>query len=109
MLRKILLITSLLTLSQYTFSQDVSNYSSKTVEIMRLDGRPCLLFQLTGVSNVGNTGSPWIALKNTHPNFSSIVSILLSAKMADRVVHVSASHTVAQECGHAEATAVQMP
>lgn len=87
----------------------MNSYSGKyesTVGIVRsMDDRPCILFQLSGIANVDETGSAWVALHKDIQGFDQTFSMLLAAKMSKSVVILNTSGT---ECGHAKATVIHI-
>ncbi len=85
-----------------------ADYPNKKIGYIRgPDTRPCLLFQLEGVTTAGNTGSPWFALSFSHPGYKDIFSIMLAAKMSGKTINVSTSNNTA--CGHAEVMVIGLP
>ncbi|PHQ83182.1 MAG: hypothetical protein COB58_10635 [Thalassobium sp.] len=99
-----LLVACAISLSSYA-----TTYKEKSVGYMRSpDDRPCLLFQLNGVSDVDGSGNAWFALP-TGNNYKDILSMLLAAKMSDRKVDVSTTGAVAEGCGHTEVVVIGIP
>ena len=74
------------------------------------DTRPCAFFTLSGVDEAvaAVPGSGWFVLPKTHPQYKETFAILLSAKLAGRVVNVTTTDNV-HACGHAEVVSVGMP
>ncbi len=85
-------------------------YEWNNVSVIRSpDGRPCLFFQLKGVSNVDSTGNPWFVVKQSHVGYKEILSMIVAAKISGKTMSVSTSGNVVPECGHAEVVVVHLP
>lgn len=85
----------------------LTSYAAHEIDYIRSpDTRPCMLFQLKGVTDAGGTGSPWFALPFAHHAYKEMVSMLLAAKMSGKSIDVSTADRLAAGCGHAEVTVI---
>ena len=75
-------------------------HSNKIVNQVQIDGRPCLFFTLQGVAQADpvHPSAAHFAVSTDHPNYATMVSILLSAKMGRASVTVSTTGSLA--CSH---------
>ena len=95
----------LLVFCAFSMNAYCGKYESTVGIVRSMDDRPCILFQLSGVSDVDDTGSAWVALHKDIQGFDQTFSMLLAAKMSDGVVILNTSGS---ECGHAKATVVHI-
>lgn len=99
-----------LILSMSVSSILADTYEWHNVSVVRSpDDRPCLFFQLKDVPNVDSTGNAWFVVKQTHIGYKEILSMIISAKMAEKTISVSTSGSIVPECGHAEVVVVHLP
>lgn len=77
-----------------------NTHSGKVVDGILVDSRPCVFFWLTGVDVADSVvpGSAF-ALAKTHPNYSELNAMLLTAKAGGRKVTVTTTGVSA--CGYA--------
>ena len=108
MFTRILVAIIFILSANYSFGAN-QIYNNKEISIMRMDYRPCVLFQLKDVPDAGGTGSPWFALRDTHIHQKEIMSVLISAKVSGKKVDVEATSTVLADCGHSEVQVVHLP
>lgn len=92
-----------------SFASAGTNYNEKIGIIRSPDSRPCLLFQLEGVTDAGGSGNPWFAIKQDHIGYDEIVSIMLAAKLSDRAIQVGTNNVPVEGCGHVEVTVIHLP
>ncbi len=85
-------------------------FLNKSISLIRSDARPCTLFMLGGVTSadVATSGSPWFALKKSQPAYKENLTLLMSAKLTNKIVHITTSDGLAAECGHIEAVVVEL-
>ena len=95
-----------------TPSATAGYFAGKTITIIRApDGRPCTFFILDGVSpaDTATPNTPWMVIRQSSVGYKENLAILMSAKLTNRPVNVSTSGNVVAECGHVEATVVELP
>ncbi|AZN35141.1 hypothetical protein [Iodobacter ciconiae] len=85
-------------------------FPNKSISLIRSDARPCTLFMLEGVTSAdtATSGSPWFALKKSHPAYKENLTLLMSAKLTNKTVHITTSDAMVAECGHIEAVVVEL-
>ena len=74
--------------------------NNQHVGITQVDVRPCFFFQLQG--DPVNPGSVWFALPTSNPNYQTLASILLSAKLTNQSINVQTDGSTS--CGYATAS-----
>ena len=103
-------ITVLLLLLATSGVASAGTYEWNNISVIRSpDGRPCLFFQMKGVSNVDLTGHAWFVVKQSHVGYKEISSMIMAAKITGKAMSVSTSGNVVPECGHAEVVVVHLP
>ncbi|WP_035056211.1 hypothetical protein [Andreprevotia chitinilytica] len=73
--------------------------------------RPCMLFQLVGVSQSDPTvapGSPWFSIPQTAPGYKDMVATILMAKATSKPIFVQTSGQSPAECGHTGVATIQL-
>jgi hypothetical protein len=94
--------------SHYAESKD---FPKATVRIIHPpDGRPCTLFNLNGIEDVGSPtpGTSWIAIPNSSIAYKEFFAILLTAKVTGQTVVVHTNDIVVTACGHVQATSIEL-
>ena len=75
-------ITVLLLLLATSGVASAGTYEWNNISVIRSpDGRPCLFFQMKGVSNVDSTGNAWFVVKQSHVGYKEISSMIMAAKI----------------------------
>ncbi|MEG3126133.1 hypothetical protein [Sphingomonas sp. GB1N7] len=82
--------------------------SNQHVNWTQIDSRPCLFFNLRGVSEADPVlpGEEWFAVPTSNPNYTTFASIILSAKLSNQPVSISTDGTIS--CGYATAVAISL-
>lgn len=97
------LIALAATLAMTVPANAATTYIGKKVFDLHEDAsRPCAIFRLEGVTQADPTttsGAPWFAIPRTHPGFTDLFAILLTAKAANLPVTIITDGTVTSDCG----------
>lgn len=89
-----------------------ADFRNKTVQtVCGTDGRPCTFFTLEGVSSADplTPSIPWLVLRQNSSGYKENLALLISAKIAGRLVHVTTNGVVAPKCGAVESYVVMLP
>lgn len=80
-----------------------TNRGNQHVAVTQIDVRPCLFFQLQGVSEADPVvpSAPWFAISTSNPNYQTLASKLLSAKLSNQPLNVQTDGSTS--CGYATA------
>jgi hypothetical protein len=92
-----------------SWSAIAEEHSDKKIGTIRSpDGRPCILFQLIGVSQADPAipEVPWFAIRQNNPGYKEMLSMIMSAKLTDKLVSVSTSGSIA--CDHADVSVIHL-
>lgn len=91
------------------YPAQATDFYSKSIATYFFDTRACTFFTLSGVAQADpiTPNAPYFALAKTHPNYSEMNALLLTAKTLQRPVDLSTNGQLA--CGHAEVSKVILP
>jgi hypothetical protein len=78
--------------------------------VMSPDTRPCAFFSLQGVAVADPVvpSTPWFAIPKSDPGFAEKFAVLMSAKLAGKLVNVATDGTASPACGHATVLYMQI-
>jgi len=103
-MRKWLPIALVACVMSHAPSRAAVNHTAKIpTDIVIEASRPCAFFLLTGVTvadpNVASIAASWFAIPVTHPAFSQVIAILMTARVSNLPVSVKTTGGLA--CGFA--------
>ena len=80
--------------------------SNQSIQDIQADSRPCLFFNLAGVSEADPAvpAQIWFTIPTSNANYQTQASIILSSKVAGKPLRVQTDGTVS--CGYATASVI---
>lgn len=80
--------------------------TNQYIAVTLVDTRPCLFFYLQGAGEADPVvpGAPWFAVPTSNPNYQTMASTVLSAKLSHQPLQVQTDGSTS--CGFATASVV---
>jgi hypothetical protein len=87
-------------------SVNAALHQNKTINQIQADSRACAFFNLNGVPEADSVvpGQAWLAISTSAPNYQTMLSLIMSAKLAGKTVDLTTDGTTS--CGYATAAMI---